>query len=138
MLGHSFPTRRSSDLETAFPEYRVVLGASWTLDKFSATLRESIYGEASALESRDGTNYYENRIGVTPITDLEVGYRVTESLKLSVGANNLFNTYPDKKNEALLADYRSHLDNTAVAIYPSFSPFGINGGYYYGKLSFSF
>ena len=127
-----------ADLETAFPEYRVVLGASWTLDKFSATLRESIYGEASALESRDGTNYYENKIGATPITDLEVAYRVTESLKLSVGANNLFNTYPDKKNEALLADYRSHLDNTAVAIYPSFSPFGINGGYYYGKLSFNF
>ena len=77
-------------------------------------------------------------VGVTPITDLEVAYQVTSSLKLSLGANNLFNTYPDKKNSALLAEYRSHNDNTAVAIYPGFSPFGINGGYYYGKLSFNF
>ena len=127
-----------ADLETAFPDYRVVLGATWTLDKLSATLRESIYGEAATLESPDGGTYYENRIGVTPITDLEVAYAVTDTLKLSLGANNLFNTYPDKKNSDLLAAYRAGNDNTAVAIYPSFSPFGINGGYYYGKLSFSF
>jgi iron complex outermembrane receptor protein len=29
-------------------------------------------------------------------------------------------------------------DNSAVAGYPSFSPFGINGAYYYGKLVYSF
>lgn len=127
-----------ADLETAFPEYRVVMGATWTLDKFSATLRETVYGEASSFESRDGTNYYKNEIGVTPITDLELSYQFTDALRFSVGANNLFNEYPEQKNPALLADYRSHLDNSAVAIYPSFSSFGINGGYYYGKLGFSF
>jgi len=127
-----------ADLEDAFPKYRVVLGASWSLEKFSATLRESVYGEASTLESRDGGTYYENKIGVTPITDLEVAYAFTDAIKLTVGANNLFNEYPDKKNSTLLQDYRSHNDNSAVAIYPSFSPFGINGGYYYGKLSFTF
>jgi iron complex outermembrane receptor protein len=127
-----------ADLETAFPEYRVVMGATWTLDKFSATLRETVFGEASTFESRDGTNYYKNEIGVTPITDLELSYQFTDAVKFSLGANNLFNEYPDQKNPALLADYRSHLDNSAVAIYPSFSSFGINGGYYYGKLGFSF
>ena len=29
-------------------------------------------------------------------------------------------------------------DNSAVAQYPSFSPFGINGAYYYGKVTFKF
>ena len=116
----------------------MVLGASWSLDKFSATLRESIYGEASSLESRDGGTYYENKIGVTPITDLEVAYSFTDAIKLTLGANNLLNEYPDKKNSALLADYRANNDNSAVTIYPTFSPFGINGGYYYGKLSFTF
>lgn len=133
-----FDKEAISNLETAFPEYRVVLGATWSLDKFSATLRETVYGEASNFESRDGTNYYKNEIGVTPITDLELSYQFTDALKFSLGANNLFNEYPDQKNAGLLADYRSHLDNSAVAIYPSFSSFGINGGYYYGKLGFSF
>lgn len=133
-----FDKEAIANLETAFPEYRVVLGATWTLEKFSATLREAIYGEASSFESRDGTNYYENKIGATPITDLELSYQFTDAMKFSIGANNLFNEYPDQKNPGLLADYRANLDNAAVAIYPSFSSFGINGGYYYGKVGFSF
>ena len=127
-----------SDLETASPKYRAVLGASWSLDKFSATLRETIYGKSSQLESPDGGTYYETEIGVTPITDLEFAYGFTDAIKFTVGANNLFNEYPDKKNSALQAVYRANNDNSAVTTYPTFSPFGINGGYYYGKLSFNF
>jgi len=127
-----------SDLESAFPKYRVVLGASWSLQRFSAVLRETLYGEASNLESPDGGVFFRNRIGVTPITDLEIAYQITDSLKLTVGANNLFDELPDKKNSALLAAYRANLDNTAVAIYPAFSSFGINGGYYFGKLTMKF
>lgn len=133
-----FDASAISDLETASPKYRVVLGASWSLDRFSATLRETVYGESSQLESPDGGTYYKTEIGVTPITDLELAYQVTDAVKFSVGANNLFNEYPDGKNSQLLAIYRANNDNSAVAIYPSFSPFGINGGYYYGKLSFNF
>lgn len=133
-----FDATAISDLETASPKYRVVLGASWSLDRFSATLRETIYGESSQLESPDGGTYYKTQIGVTPITDLELAYQVTDAVKFSLGANNLFNEYPDGKNSELLAIYRANNDNSAVAIYPSFSPFGINGGYYYGKLSFNF
>jgi iron complex outermembrane receptor protein len=127
-----------ADLETAFPKYRVALSAVWELGRLSASLKQTLYGETSDLESQDGGVYYKNEIGVTPITDLELAYRLTESIKLSLGANNLFNEYPDKKNSELLAAYRATNNNAAVAIYPSFSPFGINGGYYYGKLSFSF
>lgn len=127
-----------SDLETAFPKYRAVLSTTWSLQRFTATLRETVYGEASSLESPDGGVFFRNRIGVTPITDLELGYRITDALQLTLGANNLFNEFPDKKNSDLLAAYRANLDNSAVAIYPSFSSFGINGGYYFGKLTMKF
>lgn len=133
-----FDASAISDLETAFPKYRAVLSANWVLNDFSATLRETIYGEASQLESPDGGTYYRSEIGVTPITDLELAYQVTDTIRFSVGASNLFNRYPDKKNSELLRSYRAGNDNSAVAIYPSFSSFGINGGYYYGKLSFNF
>jgi iron complex outermembrane receptor protein len=33
---------------------------------------------------------------------------------------------------------RENTDNGAVTIYPGFSPFGINGGFYYARASFSF
>jgi iron complex outermembrane receptor protein len=133
-----FDAAAIADLETASPKYRVALSAAWELGRFSASLKETVYGEASDLESQDGGIYYENEIGVTPITDLELAYQLTDAIKLSVGANNLFNEYPDKKNSELLAAYRATNNNAAVAIYPSFSPFGINGGYYYGKIGFNF
>jgi iron complex outermembrane receptor protein len=55
-----------------------------------------------------------------------------------VGANNLFNVYPDKYNPDLVAAQRAGLDNAAVAQYANFSPFGINGGYYYVKMKIAF
>jgi iron complex outermembrane receptor protein len=132
-----FDATAISDLEDASPKYRTVLGAYWSLDRFSVNLRETVYGPASRLTTRTGAVYYETRIGVTPITDLELAY-ATETMKFSVGANNLFNRYPNGTNEALLAEYWANNSNSAVGIYPSFSPFGINGGYYYVKANFSF
>jgi iron complex outermembrane receptor protein len=126
-----------SDLETTSPKYRTVLGALWTYDRFSVNLRETLYGPSSRLQSQDGGTYYKVSIGATPITDLEIAYQAS-ALRFSVGANNLFNRYPDKVNPALMAVYRAAGSTSAVAQYPSFSPFGINGGYYYGRLVYSF
>jgi iron complex outermembrane receptor protein len=127
-----------SHLEDSSPKYRTILGAVWTMGKFSMNLRETIYGKSSELESEDGGVYFKNEIGVTPITDLELAFQATDAVKVSLGANNLFNEYPDKVNADLLALYRTNVENSAVRIYPSFSPFGINGGYYYGKVSLKF
>jgi iron complex outermembrane recepter protein len=40
-------------------------------------------------------------------------------------------------NPDLLAIYRARLNPTAVRYYPDFSPIGINGGYYYARLTYS-
>ena len=127
-----------SDLEKASPEYRLNFAAVWSLDKFSATLRETIYGPSSEQELGDDGVYYRSRISPTPITDLELSFKPIHSVKLSAGANNLFNIYPNKLNPTLLQTYNDAGDNTAVSQYPAFSPFGFNGGYYYVKLGYSF
>jgi iron complex outermembrane receptor protein len=134
-----------SNLESASPKYRVVAGATWTIGKLSVTLREALYGPSSTFSSRSGCPItpasaacYENKIKATAITDLEASYQVTEAVRLTVGANNLFNTYPDKINPLLREDYYRNNSNGYVTQYPTFSPFGINGGYYYSKLSLVF
>lgn len=126
-----------SDLETASPKYRGVIGAFWSLDRFSVNLRETVYGPSSRLTTRTGNPYYETRIGVTPLTDLELAY-TTDSMKFSIGGNNVFNRYPNGTNKDLIAEYNSVRSNGAVSIYPTFSPFGFNGGYYYAKATFTF
>ncbi|MDB5972105.1 MAG: TonB-dependent receptor [Hydrocarboniphaga sp.] len=128
-----------SDLTDASPKFRVNFSAAYSFDaRFYITLRETLYGKSSEQVIGDDGAYYKNEIGVTPITDLELAFKPTASVKLSIGANNLFNTYPDKVNSDLLKTYTDAVDNAAVTKYPSFSPFGFNGGYYYGKVSYTF
>jgi iron complex outermembrane recepter protein len=139
-----FDSTALSDVTTASPKYVINLGMSWTYDKASVKLSEVIYGQSSEWENdyfdTNGNNavYYQDKIGVIPTTNLEVGYEIFKGLTLSAGAINLFNRYPPKQNADLLNVQRAAGDNGAVAIYPGFSPFGINGGFYYAKAAFSF
>ena len=133
-----------SDLTTATPKYVVNLGALTTYGKFSVNLVEKVYGPASEYENDDGDNstggylYYKTSIGVTLITNLDVGYQFTDHLKADLGADNLFNRFPNKINGNIRTSEIAAQDNAAVEQYPSFSPFGINGGFYYVKVAYSF
>jgi iron complex outermembrane receptor protein len=127
-----------SDLESASPKWRLNLGALWRSGAWTVNLRETIFGKSSEWVQGDNGPYYENVVKTKAITDLDVNYKFSKEFSISVGANNLFNTYPDKLNPALVADWRQNLDNSAVTKYPGFSPFGINGGYYYAKANYTF
>lgn len=70
--------------------------------------------------------------------DLEVIYKFIASVKFSIGANKLFNKYLDNLNSALKANYIAANSNGYVGKYPTLSPFGINGGYYYGRVTLTF
>lgn len=132
-----------SDLEDTTPEYLLNLGATFEWDKISVSLHELIYGKSSEWENDSGeTNgdlmFYKTTIGVTPITNLEVSLKATKGLTFTLGATNLFDEYPDKRNDTFRAVQYAAGDNGVVSGYPSFSPFGINGGYYYGKVGYKF
>ncbi len=138
-----------SDLSTASAKYVINLGAYWRKDKLSVNLQEQIYGPASEWENDDGDNaantlnWYRTTIPMTPITNLDVGYQLTKALKINVGAKNLFNRYPPQFNRNLIAAYNSSYavnnnDAGSAYPYPLFSPFGIDGGYYYVRATLSF
>jgi iron complex outermembrane receptor protein len=129
-----------SNLTTTTPKVRVTAGAFWTVGKFSLNARESFYGPTSAL-TQDlivGTQYDKVTITHKFITDLELSFQILKPLRLSVGANNLFNQYPTKYPAYLRAEQYSKASTAYVTIYPTFSPIGIDGGYYYGRLSVTF
>jgi iron complex outermembrane recepter protein len=141
-----FDATAMSELTTASPKYVINLGATWSAGNASVNLVEHIYGPSSDYELDDGDNptnnneYFKTTIGVTPITDLNLAYHFTKYLKISVGASNLFNRFPNKLNSTLLAhaDNFTYQDNLGVTQYPGFSPFGINGGFYFAKATLSF
>ncbi len=133
-----------SALTTMTPKEKFVVGAYWTLDRWSVNLRETVYGPTSEWISIDqtGSNAGANNFTVptNAITDIDIGFRVTPQLRLNVGANNLFDTRPPSV---------PNVPNGAGGVEPSdgnnvygepaqFSPWGINGGYYYGRVTFTF
>jgi iron complex outermembrane receptor protein len=135
-----------SDITTASPKYVVNLGALWTAGKASVNILEKIYGPASEWENDDGDNpsntlqYFRTDTGVTAVTNLDLGYQLSTNIRMSLGALNLFDRYPDKLNGVLRSHYDNlaYGDNLGVQQYPSFSPIGIDGGYYYVRATFTF
>jgi iron complex outermembrane recepter protein len=133
-----------SELTTATPKYVINLGALWTYDKLQVNLVEKIYGPSSDYGNDDGDNptgnfqYFQDKINLTAVTNIDISYLFTDKLKLAVGATNLFNRFPNKINSNILNREIAASDNTAVSQYPLFSPFGINGGFYYVKAVYKF
>ncbi len=130
-----------ADIEDTTPRFLLNLGATLEWERVTVRVHELVYGKSFDydISSYGGTlRPYKNEIPVTPVTNLEVSFQAMDALTFSVGATNLFDEYPDKRNAELRALQALNNDNSAVAQYPAFSPFGINGAYYYGTLSYKF
>ncbi len=136
-------------LVDATPRVKAVFGALYTAGPVTVNLRDTIYGKTYETFSLDGTgNSYpgnpatEARIGTTSITDLEVGLAITRALKISVGANNLFDKSPPGMPNVASpsAPFQpTPADGHHVLDFPlPFAPWGIDGGYYYGRVTYTF
>jgi iron complex outermembrane receptor protein len=126
-------------LTKASPRVKTILNALWTHGKWSVNLREAIYGSASQHVSYDGSGIGAGatlvKIGTTGITDLNVGYKLTPKLRLDAGANNLF----DKQAPTTpLVGGRPASGGNVYFGPVGFTPWGINGGYYYARATFTF
>ncbi|HEX3406317.1 MAG TPA: TonB-dependent receptor, partial [Caulobacteraceae bacterium] len=121
-------------LTDATPPEKAILQALWNIDKFSVNARVTVYGATSETEILNSNQQqFVEQIPTTGIFDLDVGYKVNRHLRLDLGANNLFNTFPPRA--PVIAGQPA--DNGLVFNVPyTFSPWGINGGYYYGRIAF--
>jgi iron complex outermembrane receptor protein len=138
-------------LTDSTPKDRIVLAADWSLSQWRVHGVETRYGKY--LEPL--TNTLDGHFGPKWITDLDVTYEVTAKLALSVGANNLFNVYPQRQSSAFIvaesrdttltgapgykADPAAYgIPTSGADIYGTNSPFGINGGFYYARIGVKF
>ncbi|HEX7819094.1 MAG TPA: TonB-dependent receptor [Sphingobium sp.] len=127
-----------SFIETAAPRFKAVLGALFRAGKWQINGRNTFYGKSSVLTDGGNTGHYvENSVDPAVITDLDISYNVTPALRLTVGANNLFDLKPNKVDPITYAESLASGGN-GVATTQSFGPYGINGGYYYGRVTLNF
>nr|MEA2799176.1 iron complex outerrane recepter protein [Phenylobacterium sp.] len=108
------------------PKWKVTLQSDWEKNNWGATLRSTFYGDVlSPGTLADGSA--DVHTGKRTVWDLEGRYTFPHQVTLAVGADNLFDVYPRQISPAL--------NTTGAAPFTSFSPFGFNGRFVYGRLS---
>ena len=125
-------------LTRANPKEKIGLSALWTLDPWSINLRETFYGPTSVDLTPDGSVYYNNKVSTTAITDIEIDYNFLESWTFAFGANNLLDQRPEAIG-VVPGDPTTLQDGSNIVGAPlGISPYGINGGFYYSRITFKF
>ncbi|MGI8582840.1 MAG: TonB-dependent receptor domain-containing protein [Chitinophagaceae bacterium] len=110
-------TQIKSLLTESRPKYNVVLGADYHINKFNVNLNNTLFGTTQFQDLDNGGSDMENiRQKFTPavVTDLNLGYDISDKINFSVTVNNLFNILPKWKLEALNSKGQAVLNNPAA------------------------
>lgn len=93
-----FPEDSRVYLEEAVPRTKVSLSNSLSISKFNLLLRNVFFGPVT-----EATTNVQLQQEFSPkvVTDLSLGYQITDDLNLTVGANNLLDIYPDRAEQDL-------------------------------------
>ena len=119
-----------SRLENDLPNHRGTLTWSQQWESFSMFTRANYFGEYQGVH----VDYDETaKMADAAITlDAEVTYFLNDSISFSIGAQNLL----DQEAEKL--DFTVAPTNNWGGKYYETSPYGINGGFYYAKATYTF
>lgn len=156
-------------LEKGQPRDNLNLSGTWEIGKFSFLAREVRYGEVSGVPFTSATQAQIDALtpgysvelrpavpgsvggtttnrqiiqtfGAKWLTDFDVTYHYNKNITVSVGANNVFDVYPEEniRSKIVNGTVFNGSDNVGIFPYSGISPFGFNGVFYYGKLSLKF
>jgi len=115
-------------IERVTPRIKTNLSLDYSWNKWNAFVRNVYFGQV-----QQPTNVEANRqtLPGRVVTDVGAGYNITKGLKLTVGANNLFDVYPA---QLLLSS-----QGTSGILYPNQAPqFGFLGRYVFTRLALNF
>lgn len=134
-----FGERDKAFLLASAPPSKFGLNLNYGRKWFDAGLAFTRFSEVKLLDYQMGEDvadygsFEEQKIAATDtygakiVTDLTLGFKLSKSLRLSVGANNLLNVYPDQQDDWVEAG--GYWDSVQM---------GFSGAYYYTRLGFTF
>ncbi|MFW0714455.1 TonB-dependent receptor [Pedobacter sp. N23S346] len=154
-----FDRLERSRFESSVPKNKLNITATYNLDKLSFVARTVRFGEVTYLNAIDPNipanglpTQLDQTFSPKWVSDFSVSYAASKVWSVTVGANNIFDVYPDKLyidprnnetnfNSAPTSSYSGGLDNTSNGrfLYPrAVSQFGFSGRYVYGKIACTF
>ncbi|WP_046242575.1 TonB-dependent receptor [Hymenobacter terrenus] len=117
-----FGERERAFVKASAPPYKVNLTFDYNVGRFGALVRFVQFGRVLLYDYNGDPNRYRARL----TTDLALSYSLTNQLRLSAGASNLFDVYPSFFNP-LATENGGAWDAVQM---------GSNGRFYFAKLQF--
>jgi iron complex outermembrane recepter protein len=127
-------------IEVGQPKNNLALSGVFSYNDLGVTLRTQRFGEVTSFGT-DPTGVLDQTFSAKWITDLNASYTFGGRLTLTAGVDNVFDVYPDKNNQGSATPPPSGTagnNNFGIFPYNQISPFGFNGAFYYGRLTFGF
>jgi iron complex outermembrane receptor protein len=125
-----FNREEKEKLEHGQPASKIIFSANYKRDKIEFLIRNTRFGKTSAVfNSLDimQDEFFSAKI----LTDLSISYSPKSWFRITAGANNIFDIYPDPLKNPINK-------NQGILIYSNEAmPFGYNGGYYFLNMSFT-
>jgi len=128
-------------LKAAAPDYKFGLNLGYSCSKFDAnmsltqfsdvTIQDFQWVDSPATTQAEADALYPVATDIykaSLVVDLSLGYNITDKVKFSLGANNLFNKYPTPQFDGW-TDQGGLADSVQM---------GSDGTYVFGRLNFSF
>ena len=119
---------RIGDFTKGTPRNKFIANVAWKKGPATLNLRATRYGSVTQVNA--SATGLDATIDPKVIVDLDASYKLKNGIKLAVGANNLFNIYPNQ--------LPASLQGNGFTLYNAYSPYGVSGGFYYARLSFAF
>jgi len=115
-------------IEEAQPMHKISINFNYRVGKATFNIRSTRFGKVATRDP--GTPALDEFFSPKTVTDASMSYKLKNFVNITIGANNIGNTYPDKlKNFANTGEGRFVYSRNATQ-------FGFNGGYYYTSLVF--
>ncbi|GEP90850.1 iron complex outermembrane recepter protein [Chitinophaga terrae (ex Kim and Jung 2007)] len=115
-------------LESAVPQTKANLTLNYNISKWGFFLRNVYFGKVTeATNVVANQDVYSGKV----ITDLSVSYAFIPALRLTIGANNLLDVYPDELSVANSSSGRFLYSRAS-------QQFGFNGRFLFARLNLSF
>jgi iron complex outermembrane receptor protein len=114
-------------LEKGTPERKLVFSGDWTMGDFGLTARMTAYDSVLLPQNALGSDV---ATGNAALVDLEARYELPMGVGLALGVNNVLDEYPNYTPGAVNSP-------TGSIGFPAYSPFGFNGRFLYGRVSYN-
>jgi iron complex outermembrane receptor protein len=126
-------------IEVGQPRDNLMLGVTHDWKNLTLVARTQRFGEVTVFQAIATPQAPDQTFSAKWITDLSGTYRFFVRMNLTVGADNLFDVYPDKNSDkGNVATNYSGNSNFGIFPYNGISPFGFNGRFAYAKVGYRF